>query len=318
MVSGALVRRFLGLAFIASLLLLSGCSERSDKKVDVQARLNVVCTFLPIYVIVQNVANGISGVEVRSLLPPQVGCPHNYALTPADAAMLEKADVLVMNGLGMEQFLEGSSYVNRPTLHVIVATRAIEPIELEFPDLSEVHPDHGGDHLLNPHAWVSPFRAAKMATYIGAQLGQIDPEYRTQYETNAKNYADRLDSLGRSMEEALSGIPNRRIVTFHEAFDYLAHDLNLDVIAVVTQNPGVEPSAKELNELILHIKEKKPAAIFAEPQYSDRLARMISGETGVSLYELDPASMGADDSQSYMRTMANNIRVLQQAFGIGD
>jgi ABC-type Zn uptake system ZnuABC Zn-binding protein ZnuA len=259
-----------------------------------------------------NVVEGIPGLAVHSLLPPNVGCPHNYSMTPADAALLEEADVLVMNGLGMETFLEGSPYVNRAGLHLVNASEMIDPIPIEASGAEEPHGDLEDVHQLNPHAWVSPFEAARMTLQIGNRLAEIDPEYAEKYARNAAIYAARLDTLGRILVELVSKGSNRKIVTFHNAYNYLARDLRLDIVAVIQPESGVEPSARRLVELIEIIQKEKPAAIFSEPQYSDRLARMLSQETGVPLYTLDPAVTGPDDPMSYYNAMVQNLRVLQR------
>lgn len=309
----ACIRTVLVVIAAFALLCCVACSGEKTKEPASSVRLRVVCTFLPIYVITQNVAADVPGVEVLNLLPPTVGCPHNYAMTPGDAIQLESADVLVMNGLGMERFLEGSPYLKRRDLEVIVASEVVEPIPLEFGRERHGQACAEDESLPNPHAWVSPAEAARMTRHIGARLAEIDSEYEAEYRANAEKYAATLDSLAARLAERLKGARNRRIVTFHEAFDYLARDLNLQVVAVVEPDPGVEPSAGKMTELIARIRDTKPAAIFAEPQYSDRLARMLSEETGVPFYVLDPASSGADDPLSYVRIMINNAIVLQQA-----
>lgn len=308
-------RRVVIFAILSGLLFgaFSGC--RKTERANGLIRLNVVCTFLPVYVMTQNVVEGIPGLEVYSLLPPNVGCPHNYSMTPADAALLEEADVLVMNGLGMERFLEGSPYFNRAGLHLVNASETIDPIPIEASGAEEPHGDLEDVHRLNPHAWVSPFEAAKMTVQIGNRLAEIDPEYAEKYTRNAAIYAARLDTLGRTLVEFVSKGHNRKIITFHNAFDYLARDLGLEIMAVIQPESGTEPSARRLVELIETIQKEKPAAIFSELQYSDRLARMLSQETGVPMYTLDSAVTGPDDPMSYYRAMIQNLRVLQQVFG---
>lgn len=286
------------LIFSTVLILLAagsfGCKKA--EKSALEGRLNILCTFLPIYVMTQNVAAGIPGVSVQALVPPDVGCPHDYMLTPTQAARLEKADVLVMNGLGMEEFLAGVPALDRKDLHVIVASAVVDSLTPP-----------------NPHAWVSPLEAAKMTRHIAQRLAGIDRQYSEQYIINGESYAAQLNSLAQEFKDLVSRAPNKKIVTFHRAFDYLARDTGLDIVAVIESEPGAEPSAKYMSQLVDKIKEIKPAAIFSEPQYSDRLAQMLSHETGVPVFVLDPAASGVSGPESYIDVMQKNLQILHQA-----
>jgi len=318
--------RLNGSLIITALLVLFwgfiGC--RDARQPAQETRLNVVCSFLPVYVITQNVTQGVPGVSVRVLLSPSVGCPHDYSMTPTEASMLEKADVLVMNGLGMEAFLMNNPALEKQDLQIMVATRLVDSISAVIlkdesahliPNL-ESSPGHDHEEKLfytNPHAWVSPFQAARMSKFIGRQFARIDSQYTPIYLSNAERYASRLDSLGRAFKDLIARAPNMRIVTFHRAFDYLARDCGLEIVAVIESDAGVAPSARELTRLIELINEKKPAAIFSEPQYSDRLAKMLADETGVPVSVLDPATTGPSDPESYVNIMDQNLQTLRKA-----
>jgi ABC-type Zn uptake system ZnuABC Zn-binding protein ZnuA len=316
-------RRVFSIALLG-ILSLSGCSDRAQK-VDGRApiQFDVVCTVLPIYVIAQNVTAGVPGISLSLLISPQIGCPHDYALTPHEAALLEKADVLLMNGLGLENFLAEHPAMRRVDLRVIVATQTTDSIAswedraIIYPTLlSEEEAAGRHDHSMNvtnPHAWVSPFQAAKMALFIGMELGRIDTANSAFYLANAQQYAQRLDSLGQSLLEIVKRAPNRRIVTFHNAFDYFARDLGLAIVGVIESDPGIEPSARGLSDLADRIREAQVGAIFSEPQYSDRLAKMLSSETGVPVFVLDPAAGGDFDTDSYLRLMRKNLLTLEKA-----
>lgn len=303
-----------GILLLGLLCAASGCKKAEKRQIP--ERLRIVCSFLPVYVMTQNVAEGVPGVVVQNLLPANVGCPHNYSLTPTDVAALEKADVLVITGLGMEEFLLESPTVNRPDLQVIDACSGIEPIIEHFAG-TELKEGHTNDkHLVNPHAWVSPIVAAQMVRTIGASLAEIDTVYRDKYQRNTESYAARLDTIGAGFIRILSAVENRRIVTFHKAFEYLARDANLEIVAVMESDAGVEPSARELAKLVEVIKEAEPVGIFTEPQYANELAKTLSQETGIPVYMLDPAVTGDGDPMSYIRVMMDNLRTLKRALNV--
>src|SRR5690606_20922099 len=149
------------------------------------------------------------------------------------------------------------------------------------------HDHHGHDHgSVNPHVWVSPRQAAIQVRALGDGLAARDPEHAAAYRANAAAYADRLTALHERMRAASRQFTNRRIVPFHDAFAYLARDLDLEVVATLTQDPDHAPSARRIADTIGVIRETRPAAIFFEPAYSDRLARSVSSETGVAMYAL--------------------------------
>ena len=321
MVARHTIAILLGAAVVSAFV---GCSKPQQKTEEAPGRkLEILCTVLPVYVLAQNVAEGASGVALRLLLSPQMGCPHDYALTPTDAAMLEKADVIVMNGLGLESFLKDIPALARPGLRIIDASSAVDSIA-SFEDRALIYPAlisdeehaHRHDHALdsaNPHAWVSPFQAEKMALYLGVELGRIDTANAALYFSNAQRYAARLDSLGQALRQVVMQASNRGIVTYHNAFDYFARDLGLSILGVIESDPAEEPSARALSDLANRIKAAGAAGIFSEPQYSQTLPKMLSAETGVPLYMLDPAASGDADAGSYLRIMRQNLRTLDKA-----
>lgn len=300
---------------------VSGCGKRAEKTINTD--LQIVCTFLPVYMMTRNIADNVTGIQVSILVSPAIGCPHDYSLTPAEVHRLEQADVLVINGLGMETFLEGIPAARRSGLRIIDAsaglTLVLDDIAVEIGSAAEYvaeSPHNGMPHPKNPHAWVSPIRAAEMTLYIAQQLAEIRPEAADRLLENAQIYASALDSLRREFDALFFSAPNKKIVTFHRAFDYFAKDFGLEVSGVIESEPGVEPSAKNLAELAGKIKLARPAAIFSEPQYSNKLALMLSAETGVPVYQLDPAASGGTDRRSYLNTMASNLAVLRQALSV--
>ncbi|TKJ40319.1 zinc ABC transporter substrate-binding protein [candidate division LCP-89 bacterium B3_LCP] len=290
---------------------LTGCQKTKNQATS--DKLHVVCSFLPVYVIAKNIVKDVPDVELTLLLPPEAGCPHNYALTPPDALSLEKADILILNGLGMEQFLEDTPFTKRPDLHIINATQKITDLIEEDCD-HPAHQDH--ERHLNPHGWVSPAVNVRMVQWIGSRLGEIDPENGNLYAKNSENYIAKLGTLMDDFKVALADLGEIRIVTYHNAFAYFARDLNLEIVTVIEPDPGTEPSAREVVELIAQIKAAKPIAIFSEPQYSNRLVKLLSEETGVPHFELDPASSGDSDPESFIRVMKENLETLKEAIEI--
>jgi len=281
--------------------------------------LRVVCTILPIYSLTLNVVNGISGVGVELLLPPQQGCPHNYDLTPGDLIKLSRADLIITNGLGMEEFLGNALKQGRLKARVIEAAEKVQPIRNRPASGHLNHSknatdtDHDHDGSVNGHAWVSPKVAAVMVRTIAEGLAIQDPVHEREYLFNAKQYSTRLEGLAREMEEWVSQAKNKKCLAFHDVLAYLARDIGLTIIGVIESHPGIEPSPKDMIRLIYRLKTQKAAAIFSEPQYSDKIARTLSRESGVPLFELDPVATGKPAADTYEKAMRKNLEILRNA-----
>lgn len=289
---------------VCFLLVLSGCggNTRSRQEESVANRLTIITSFYPIYVETINVARDIEGVEVINMTQPQTGCLHDYSLTTEDLKTLSNGDVFVINGAGMESFLD--KVVDQlPDIKVVDASQNISLLT-----------DEDGEE--NPHVWVSITNAMAQVSNIASQLSAIDPDHADEYSANAKAYNDKLQVLKDEMHSVIDNLPNRNIITFHEAFPYFAQEFNLNIAAVIEREPGTEPSAKELQETIEKIKSSGIKALFAEPQYSSRIADTIAGETGATVYYLDPIVTGDADPEGYddyINKMKENLKVLEEA-----
>ena len=254
----------------------------------------VVTSFYPMYVATLNLAAGAEGVDVVNLTQPFTGCLHDMQLTPAELVALDGADALVINGAGMESFMDKA-------LGVVAKEKVIDASD--------------GVELVdgNSHVWLSVSLHVKQVENIAAGLERLDPGRAALYRANAAAYTAKLQALRERMHEALRDVAQRDIVTFHEAFPYFAKEFDLRIAAVIEREPGTEPSAGELAETIELVRSSGVKALFAEPQYPGRAADSIARETGARVYVLDPAVTGPMDAGAYIRIMDANLRVLQEA-----
>ena len=176
--------------------------------------------------------------------------------------------------------------------------------------------DHDHDHEYNAHVWVSVSGNIDQVKNIASQLETLNPENKDLYEANTNTYISKLENLKAEMHSELDNLPNRDIITFHEAFPYFAQEFNLNIVGVIEIEPDSEPSAKEIENIISTIKEHNIKALFTEPQYSSRVAQTIANETGASVYELDPIVTGDSNSNAYddyINKMKENLNVLKEA-----
>lgn len=297
-------KKLLKLAVLIAIFsfILNGCTSRGGKAAEESAGTTVVTSFYPMYIFTENIVGDVPGVRVVNMTEPQQGCLHDYQMIPADLKTLDKADIFVINGAGMEAFMD-KVVKQRPDLKIVEASKGIELLK-----------DKNGEE--NAHVWVSISGAVKEVNNIAEGLAKADPQNADAYRKNADEYVKKLEVEKDKMHKALDGFKNKNIVTFHEAFPYFAKEFNLNIVSVVERKPGTEPSAGELAKLIDSIKSANVKVLFAEPQYSKKAADSIARQTGSKVYLLDPVVTGAKDApaDSYIKTMDENLKVLVQAF----
>ncbi len=286
---------------LAFSFILAGCSNGTANTTKKEETI-IVTSFYPMYVFTQNIVKDIPSVKVENMTEPQQGCLHDYQMVPADLKTLEKADIFVINGAGMESFMD-KVIKQRPSLKIVEASENIELLK-----------DANGEE--NAHVWVGISGAIQEVKNISEGLAKADTKNAEAYRKNASEYVKQLEAQKVKMHKELDGFKNKNVITFHEAFPYFAKEFGLNVVSVVEREPGTEPSAGELAGLIDNIKSLNVKVLFAEPQYSARSAESIAKQTGAKVYMLDPVVTGEKNApaDSYIKTMDENLKVLVKAF----
>jgi len=283
------------------ILIFSGCSTNKAENVDSKTKtLTIATSFYPIYVFTLNIAKGIPNIKVIDMTKPVTGCLHDYSITTDDMKKLEKAQILVINGAGMESFMD-KLISQQQNLKIVDSSKLIQLIKGK------------GNEGYNSHIWVSISNAIQQVKNIGSQLSVLDPKNAVEYKENTDTYVKKLETERAIMHKTLDGLKNRDIITFHEAFPYFAKEFNLHIAGVIEREPNSEPNAKELAATISTIKKLKVKALFAEPQYSGKAAETIATETKSKVYMLDPAVTGPMNADAYINIMKNNLKILQEA-----
>jgi len=290
---------------IVSVVVFSGCASQKNNKASSDAgeknkKLTVATSFYPMYIFSLNVAKDVPNVKVIDMTKPMTGCLHDYSITTDDMKTLDGAQVFVTNGAGMESFMDKVTK-QMPNLKVIDSSNGIQLIKGE------------GNEGDNPHLWVSISNAITQVKNIGDQLATIDPDNAEKYKSNTQAYIVKLEAQRDKMHKVLDTMPNRDIVTFHEAFPYFAKEFKLNIVGVIEREPGSAPSAKELQESVEQVKKLKVKALFAEPQYPAKSAETIAKETGSKVYTLDPVVTGPMEADAYINIMESNLKILQEA-----
>lgn len=314
------MKKYICLFLALSLVFTGGCVGVGND-VEKTEKITIATSFYPVYIFTLNIVDGIDAFEVKCMAEQNIGCLHDYTLTSKDVRLLNDAAVLVINGAGMESFVE-DAYKNVEDLSVIDSSTGIELLcgENEHGDNGNSHNadnenshNHSHNHTDNSHIWLSVENAKKQAENIKNGLSEQFPEYRYLFFKNYEAYIKRLEVLEETQKEYSSAITDKKVITFHKAYDYLAMDLGFQVVACVESDEGGEPSAKKLAELTKHIKEDEICALFIEPQYTGSAAEILKNETGINIYVINPVTSGEASLTAYEDIMKENYELILKA-----
>jgi len=296
-------------------IVLIFCFGCNNKEKDTVEKTKIVTSFYPMYIFTINLTNGIENVTVQNLTQQTGGCLHDYQLLPKDMVMLNDAALFVTNGAGMEPFMEKISE-QIPDLLVVSASDGIKLMESEHHhhDEDEKEANHHEDEY-NAHVWMSVPNAIIQVENISKALKKTLPDNADKIESNKQEYIKRLTSLDKQITDDLKNHDGTPILTFHEAYDYFAAEYGLLIMGSIETDHGEEPSAKEITQFSATIKEFKIPALFVDPEYKGTSANILSSETGIKVYTLNPITSGNDSRTAYEDIMKSNLAVLKEALG---
>lgn len=284
-------KNFLAAAVLLPLA-LSSCSETEP------SGIRVTASFYPVYIIAENVVGEVPGINLRSMAQPQTGCLHDYQLTTADMRSLEDTDLFIVNGGGMESFLDNALELF-PELDVIDTSAGVTSLDGH----DHGHTDH--DHGENSHYWMYPENAVVQAENICGALSEICPEYADEFRQNTDAFKESVSGIETFDGKGIS------VCVFNEAFEYLHLSYGFDVAAVVEMDENETPSAKELAEIITEINEGGIDLLIAADDASKTVADTIARETGAGVVVLDPVLTGDPVPERYTEAMNENARILK-------
>ncbi len=298
-----------GLLIAALLVALAtaGCGDPGSLGTLSPGTVRVVTTTTILADLVAQV--GGSRVAVDSLVP-KGGEVHTFDPTPSDVRRLAAADLVFLNGLGLDDWLAS----------LVTDAGTSAPVVRLGENLAGVNYIAGGvdGQGVNPHLWLNAAYAAKYAERIAEQLKVVDPTHAADYDAGLAAYTAVLDSLDARLRETLGAIPeaDRTVISFHDAFPYFAAAYGLRIDGTIVDSPGQDPSASDIANLIRVIKADNVRAIFAEAQFSDDLVRTLADETGAAVVsDLYTDTVGDPPFDTYVGVMTWNLD--QVARGLG-
>jgi len=319
--------------------------NKGESKDNSDQTIQIVTSFYPMYVVALNIADKVPNMEVNNLTENSTGCLHDYQLTTEDMKILADADIFIMNGGGMESFME-EVVKEYPHLLVIDASEGVTM--LKNMDHEEGHTIKGenitsaleseGEHdhgEFNPHVWLNPKLYVEqienvekcLISYINQEdindnsihKNDIDradnsnKEIATKVENNAKTYIQKVLDLDQEIEDSINMNNREGVVIFHDAFAYLADRFGLKIVHTVEMDSDTVLSAGEIAEVIDEVKEGNVQLLFTEEQYSDSIAARIEAETDAKVYVIDSGVTGDGTKDSYINAMQSNLLVLKDA-----
>ena len=300
-------------SFLAALFLLSSLSGCGADEGEVN-RLTVVATTYPVYLLACAVTDGVEGVSVERLNTGSVSCLHDYTLSVDDMKKLEGADVIALNGAGLEDFMEDAlAASDAASIDCSAGVELLENLSHSHEEGDEDGHDHG--HW-DPHIWMDPGNAAVMAENLAQGLSQADPDCEAQYQENGAAAAERLRAWKDELKAAFDGTQAAGLITFHDGFQYFARAFDLPLLAAIEEEAGSEASAREIVEITALVKEYNLPVIFTEVNGSDATANAIARETGCAVAQLTMLMDGPEDGSldDYYAGLRDNAAAIVNSF----
>ncbi|WP_191486823.1 metal ABC transporter solute-binding protein, Zn/Mn family [Pseudomonas sp. FEN] len=290
---------------LALLLLIPAIAFASPEH-PVGKKLKIGVTLHPYYSFVANIVG--DRAEVVGLIPAEAN-PHNYQPQPDDITRAMNIDVLVVNGIGHDEwaFEIIKAAGRRQTLPIIQANASVA--------LIPIGGDQDGIKVVNPHTFVSTTAAIQQVFEIARRLGELDPENAQAYRHNALEYAGRIRALRADFMTRFAALDlsTFRCATTHGGYDYMMQEFGLFVTAVIEPRHGVAPTARQLATTIDTIRKANVRVLFAEKNFAMDLAKPIEAATGVKVFTLSHITGSTYSADEFEVAMRENLETLAEA-----
>jgi zinc/manganese transport system substrate-binding protein len=299
---------FAALTLLATLASCAAPVGQSSQKLQVIATTTIVGDIVSII--------GGEHIELNVLLPAEAD-PHAFEPAPRDAALVSGADLVFMNGLGLDSFIER---LIPDEVSAVEVSNGIQPLEgEEHSDEGEEGENHEHEELFDPHVWQDPANVIIWVENITTALAEADPDNSRAYEANASAYIAELNELDAWIKEQVSPLPleKRVLVTDHEALGYFAHRYEFEIVGAVIPSSSTvaAPSALELAELESKIAEHNVPAIFIGTSANPELVTQLAADLGVEIVPIYGEALSDADgpAPTYLEMMRYNVEAIFSA-----
>jgi len=291
-------RKYLFWQILAAAVFLACCAQAGAA----QQRLRVVASIAPLADFARQV--GGDRVSVVRLLPPGAS-PHTFEPSARVMQQIADAALFIKIGAGLEFWADRMISAANKKITVVDCSQGIELIR-------DTEHTHDGRGAADPHYWLDPVICIKVVSRIEAAFVSADPANAAYYGRNASACRERLAALDREIAKRVETFRSREYVTFHSAWAYFSRRYGLRVAGVIEESPGREPTPKQIGRILDALRKMKVRVVFAEPQFSPRVAEAIAKEAGGRVLMLDPEG-GQKGRETYVELMRYNISVMEQA-----
>ena len=296
-----------------SVVATQACGGDGDEESD--DRLRVVSSVSPITNLVENI--GGNRISLEGVVPEGTNS-HTFEPAPSVARTLADADLIILNGLFLEEpFLEMARASKQDEAEILtLADKAITRDQWVF-DFS--FPEEGGHP--NPHLWTAPLLALRYAEIVKERLSALDPDNASYYQENYDRLKDKIVDLDQRIEAAVETIPpaNRKLLTYHDSFPFFAPRYGMEIIGAIQPSDFTQPSVRDVAELIDQVRESGVPAIFGSEVFPSDVMEQIATEGGAQfvdqLRDDDLPGAPGDPLHSYLGMMLSNTRIIVSSLG---
>lgn len=291
------MRKIILLCLVGILLLWSqGCSKAPSTAA---AKPKIAGTIFPLYDIARNIVG--DKMDVVQILPPGAS-PHTFELTPQQVQQLQGARVIFKIGHGLDDWTNTIADI-LPGANMVVVDKGIKLI------YSGGAEEHGG---ANPHYWLSLSNGMVIARNIEGEVVKLDPQNQSYYKTNLDAYLAKLEAAEKEIAGKLSNLPNKNLITFHDAWVYFAEEFGLKIVGNFEPSPGKQPTPRDMAELEQKVRQYHVRAVFSEPELSSAAIEPFVKDMGLKLYVLYPLE-GAGGQASYIGVLEYDADIIVKA-----
>ena len=253
----------------------------------------IVTTFYPIYIMTENITAGAQKVELTNMTDTNVGCLHDYTLVTADMKKIENADIIVQNGMGLENFMAQilSTYSNIKTID------SSKNVQNKIEE--------------NSHIWMNIQNYIAQVEEIAKGLSEANLENSLIYEQNKNEYIEKLKNIQEKYSLELSNLNGRKAICLDEALEYIAKQVGLDTISIKTDHEESTISAETMKNLIETMKSQNINIILVESGDNLNNAQTLANETGAKIYTLNSGLTGELNKDAYINVLNQNLEELK-------
>lgn len=309
---------------IFTIFILGGCTTGNEQQQEITSdKIKTGSTIFPIHAIVNEV--GGENIDSVLILPPG-SSPHTYEATPNQVKEIQNTDIFFRVGGEVDQWISNISNTV-PEAQTVSLNEFIElklfglqatnghDDEHENGNIDNEHEDEYHEHddgRYDPHTWLDPDRAGKMAEIVAQELGGIDEGNQNYYQDNAQAFINNLKAKDENWQNKLAELDNKNIIVFHDAWGYFSQHFGLNIVASFEPFPGKSPTSQYIAELEEEIKKNNVSTIFVEPQLSQESVNALASDLDIQVAVLDPIG-GLEERNSYINMIDYNIENIYQA-----